>query len=57
MYACAFSVACGLIFSVFAKTFSARSADLAENVFAKTENINPQATEKAQAYIHLITAK
>lgn len=32
-------------------------ADLAENVFAKTENINPQATEKAQAYIHLITAK
>lgn len=32
-------------------------ADLAENVFAKTENIDPQAAEKAQAYIVLITAK
>ncbi len=32
-------------------------ANLVENVFAKTENINPQAAEKAQAYIVLITAK
>lgn len=32
-------------------------ANLVENVFAKTENINTQAAEKAQAYIVLITAK
>lgn len=32
-------------------------ANLAENVFAHTENINAQAAEKAQAYIVLITEK